>query len=235
MKRIVSISISLAAIAYLCLLMDCKKTNEYPSHIAQVSFPVVTLLGPGDTTINRGATWKDPGATWRDTVTGESGTLTATAVNTSVDSAYLLLYTATNKNGFKTFATRGLGVTNYNGPINLSGVYTDNNGGTDILYQGSRALFINPNADAFGAYDSTVIVIKSDSTISVATIGTYVTGTTGIALPETFSNTSILYQPPFYYSGTPPHLTAEPAVIFTYTVNILNAPPATATFTQNLQ
>jgi len=216
------------------VLPACKKTNEYPSHVATLSFPVITLLGPGDTTISRGATWKDPGATWKDTVTGESGTLTAT-VNTSADSAYLLIYTATNKNGFKSFAARGLGVTNYNGPKSLSGAYTDNNGGADTIYQRSRALFAILNVDAFGAGDSSVIVIKSDSTISVATIGTYVTGTTGVALPETFSQASITYQPAFYYTGTPPRLVPQPAVIFSYTVNIPNAPSVGASFTQNLQ
>jgi hypothetical protein len=233
MKRISLISIPISALVCLCLLYACKKPNEFPSHTATVSFPVITLVGPTDTTINRGATWKDPGATWKDTVTGESGTLTATAVNTSVDSAYLLIYTATNKNGFKSFVARGLGVTNYNGPINLSGAYTDNNGGTDVLYQGSRALFINPNADAFGAGDSSVIVIKSDSTISVATIGTYVTGTTGVSLPETFSQASIIYQSPYTYTGIPPRLTAQPPIIFSYTVTILNVPPVTATFYHN--
>lgn len=232
MKRIIMILIPLAVVA-ISMLSGCKKKeNEFPSHTSKVSFPVITLLGPQDTTISRGATWVDPGATWVDTITGESGTLKATAINTSVDSAYMLIYTATNKNGFQSYVARGLGVTNYNGALDISGAYTVN-GSTVNIYKVSRALFLNPNADGYGAGDSSVMVIKSDSSISVATIGTYITGTVGAPIPETFSQASIIYQPAYYYSGIPPRLTAQPPVIFSYTVTILNVPPATVSFAHN--
>jgi hypothetical protein len=169
-------------------------------------------------------------------VTGESGTLKAQTINTATDSAYLLIYTATNKNGFQTAVARGLGVTNYNGPISLSGGY---NGNTISISQRSRALFLISNVDytfpGAATIDTSVIVIKSDSTISVASLGTYITGTTGAPVPETFSNATILYQSPFYYTGTPPRLTAQPAIIFSYTVNILNVPPFTAPYSEDLQ
>ena len=97
MKRIIFKITLFVAIAFFWMLSGCKKINDTPSHVAQISFPVVTLLGPADTTINRGAAWHDPGATWKDTVTGESGTLTAQTINTGTDSAYVLVYTATNK------------------------------------------------------------------------------------------------------------------------------------------
>lgn len=233
MKRILLILIPLAVLASLSILPSCKKTNEYPSHTAIVSFPHIALIGPNDTTINRGAAWSDPGAAWYDSVTGESGTVKAQAISTSIDSAYLLIYTATNKNGFQSFAARGLGVTNYNGPINISGGY---NGGSVVISQRSRALYLNPNVDGFGAGDSSVMVIKSDSTLSVATIPTYVTGTTGVPIPESFSQASIIYQPAFITTGSPPHLTAQSAVIFSYTVNILNVSPIPGvTFSQDLQ
>jgi hypothetical protein len=239
MKRILLILIPLAALASLSLLPSCKKTNEYPSHTALVSFPVVTLIGPADTTISRNAVLKDPGATWRDTVTGETGTLHAQAINTSTDSAYLLVYTATNKNGFQATVSRGLGVTNYNGPIDISGLYTDNAGGTDTLIKVARALFYHSDIDLTTNYyslyggDPGVIVIKSDSTISASSVYTTGTGTTGAPLLTTLSNASIIYQPAYYYSGTPPHLTAQPPVIFSYTVNIPNVPAVTATFSHN--
>jgi hypothetical protein len=225
MKRILLILIPLTAVACICLLQACKKTNEYPSHVATVSFPVISLNGPQDTTINRNATWSDPGASWHDSITGESGVVKSKqVVNTSTDSAYLLVYTATNKNGFQTSVTRGLGVTNYNGPINIAGGYTVNGAPVNI-YQVARALYVNPNADGFGGGDSTVMVIKSDSTLSVGTIYTEITGTTGVPIPETFSQAMITYQAPYYYTGTPPHIVYQPAVIFSYTATILNVPP----------
>jgi len=213
MKRIISILTALACLS----MFGCKKENNYPSHVAQVSFPVVTLNGPQFVTINRGGTWTDPGATWKDTVTGESGTLTM-SVNTSKDSAYFLVYTATNKNGFQNQVQvfRGVGVTNYNGPIDISGNYTDNAGYTDSLQLVSRALFYHPNVDLYG--DADVMVIKSDSTISVAQIKTLVTGTTGAPIPVTFTQDSISYVSPYY---------------FQYTVTILNVPPYAAQFLHN--
>ena len=69
----------------------------------------------------------------------------------------------------------------------------------------------------------------------MATIGTYVTGTNGIALPETFTGAQVVFEPAFVYTGNPPRLTAQPAVIYGYTVNITNVPPISAAFYQNLQ
>lgn len=206
MKRILVILIPLAAIAGLSMLSACKKTNEYPSKIVTLSFPTITLQGAQFMTINRGTAWVDPGATWSDTVTHESGTIKV-AVNTSVDSAYILVYTATNKNGFSSSVTRGLGVTNYNGPKSLAGPYTDNTGGADTLISVSRALCYMPTIDFIG--DPGVVVIKSDSTISFSTVMTLATGTTGAPIPVTLSQATINYSTP---------------ITFGYTVNVLNVP-----------
>lgn len=221
MKRILMILIPLTVVATISLLSGCKKKeNQYPSHTATVSFPILTLVGAQDTTINRGATWNDPGATWTDTVTKESGTLKV-SVNTSKDSAYMLVYTATNKNGFQSTVTRGLGVTNYNGPIDISGAYTDNFGGADTIVAVSRALYYVPGIDFIG--DAGLVMIKSDSTISVATVYTLATGTVGAPLPVTFSQATISYATP---------------ITFGFTVNVLNVPASsipnpTPVFTHN--
>lgn len=215
MKRILLILIPITAVACLFLIPACKKTNDYPSRTVQISFPTISLNGAQYLTLNRGASWSDPGATWKDSVTNETGTIKLT-VNTSKDSAYVLVYTATNKNGFQATVTRGVGVTNYSGPIDLSGFYSDNAGGTDSVYLGSRALFVNPNVDLYG--DAGIIVIKSDSTISVATIQTLVTGTNGAPIPVTFTQDSVSYASPYY---------------FQYTATILNVPPYLAQFQHN--
>lgn len=206
MKRILSILFPLVLVVCIVMLSACKKYSENPSHVATISFPILTLNGAQDTTINRGASWADPGATWKDTITGETGTLKV-SVNTSVDSAYILVYTATNKNGFQSTVTRGLGVTNYNGPKDLSGAYTDNAGGADTIVKVSRALFQLPTVDFIG--DAGVVVIKSDSTISVATVYTLATGTVGAPLPVTFSQATVNYTSP---------------ITFGYNVNVLNVP-----------
>ena len=217
MKRIKIIFIALTALGCIGIMSGCKKVNEYPSRTVQISFPVVTLNGPQFMTISRGGTFTDPGATWKDTVTGEHGNLTMT-VNTGKDSAYFLVYTATNKNGFQnqTMVFRGVGVTNYSGPLDISGNYTDNAGNTDSLQLVSRALFFHPNVDLYG--DPGVMVIKSDSTISVATIKTLVTGTNGAPIPVTFTQDTIYYTSPIY---------------FQYNVTILNVPPYLAQFQHN--
>jgi len=217
MKKSIFIIIPITALICFSMLSACKKVNEYPSKVVTISFPVVTLNGPQFVTLNRGASWSDPGATWKDTVTGETGTLTMT-VNTSKDSAYYLIYTATNKNGFQNQVqvARGVGVTNYSGPLDISGNYSDNAGGTDSLQMVSRALFYHPNIDLYG--DAGVIVIKSDSTISASVIKTLVTGTNGAPIPVTFTQDSISYASPYY---------------FQYTATILNVPPYGAAFQHN--
>src|SRR5579863_1959000 len=186
MKKIIFIFFSAVAVVAL-VLQACKKNNDYPSRTVPISYPVVTLNGPLDTTLMRGSTWVDPGATWKDTVTGESGTIKF-SINTSVDSVYYLVYTATNKNGFVNYQNpatpspiaRGVAVTNMSAAASIAGSYTVISpafGGallghgvplTTSLTQRSRALFFTPNIDGF--LDSSLIVIKSDSTLAIATV-----------------------------------------------------------------
>jgi hypothetical protein len=233
MKRIKLVFIALlVALGCLGPMVGCKKYNEYPSRTAQVSFPTITLNGNGDTTLSNGTAWNDPGAKWSDAVTGETGTVYAQKINTGIDSAYLLIYTATNKNGFQSFASRRLGVTNYNGPLTIAGLY---NAGSIAIVPTTRALFAINSADGFSAADSSAIVIKTDGTLSVGTVGTYVTGTNGVPLTETFTGTQVVFQAPFIYTGTPPRLTAEPAVIIQYNANITNVPAIPITLQQDLQ
>ena len=200
MKRTYIILIG-TLIAGICVLQACRKTDS-PSHVAVISYPVITLQGAQFITINNGATWNDPGATWKDTVTGESGNVTV-AVNTSKDSAYYLVYTATNKNGFQAHVWRGLAVTNQSNNTDISGAYvfTDSTGPfagafglPDTLYKVSRAFFMNPDIDLSG--DTGLIAVKSDSTISVAMILTSSTSSgTGSLVPEFFKHATISYTP----------------------------------------
>jgi len=193
--------------------------------VVNITTPIITLNGPADTTLSRGATWVDPGATWKDTATGEGGTVYAVIIspnytltnfvpNTSVDTAYLLNYIALNKNGFPSAVlTRGLGVTNMGNSIDISGGYNDSNGNRDSIYKVSRALFYTTAVDAqvYLPYGFTgipsVLCIKSDSTISVATV--YTSFLTGAYVPEWFTNSSISYASP---------------ITLTYLPNVLNVP-----------
>ncbi len=243
MKKTIYITIALVAVAGIFWLSACKKTNDYPSKVVTVSYPVVTLNGPLDTTIAKGSTWVDPGASWYDTVTGEKGTITF-AINTSKDSAYFFQYVATNKNGFTNLyqgsgpPTRGVGVTEIGNNIDISGAYTQNGPLGPLpanLAKGSPGLFTVDNVDGF--FDPGIIVIKSDSTISVATIqalGIYFqTYVTSAVVNTVFTQTSIFYQPAFVYTGNPPHVTAQSPVQITYNETPLNGPSIPISMSHN--
>jgi len=198
MKKL-TIILPIATLAIVCLLQACVK-KETPSRVVEIGYPTVTLNGPADTTISRSASWVDPGASWTDSVTHESGTLTV-SVNTSVDSAYVLMYKAVDKNGFSSFVTRALGVTNMSNAIDISGGYVDQYHGDTIPVQKvSRALFMIPNIDGF--QDVSYMVIKSDSTISIATIIEQGVTAPGANLPNYFRPSLISYAAPITFSST---------------------------------
>lgn len=216
MKRLI-ILMPVIAILTFCMFEACKKETN-PSRVVTISTPVISLNGPVDTTLSKGATWIDPGASWYDSVTGEKGTVTAVIIgpnysltnfvpNTNVDTVYLLSYIALNKNGFSSVPlTRGLGISNMGNSIDISGPYNDSNGGRDSIVKLGRALFYNSNVDLQG--NPGVMVIKSDSTIAVATL--YTADLTGAYVPEWFTQSSISYATP---------------ITFGYTPNVLNVPP----------
>jgi hypothetical protein len=249
MKKYIYILAPFTALVLLCVLHACKKYNETPSKTVIISYPTVTLIGAADTTLSRGANWVDPGATWIDSTTGETGKITF-AINTSTDSAYLLTYVATNKNGFisynnpqnPTAVTRGVAVTNINNNADITGAYTCTGYLGPLaanVAKVSRGLFTVDNVDGFG--DPSVIVIKSDSTVSIAPIypsivgptsyfGTYVSSAT---IPETFTSTAIIYQPAFILTGSPPHITPQSPVMISFNATPLNGPKYPVTLNHN--
>jgi hypothetical protein len=196
MKKITIIFASAALLA-LCMLQSCAKKEE-PSWVAKIGYPTVTLKGAPFITIARGATFSDPGASWTDSVTGESGNITVSIANTGVDSAYVLVYKATDKNGFSSFVVRGVGVTNNVDTADLSGNYvcTVNGyyagfvGAVDSVQKVAKALYMIPGIDGL---DMDVFVIKTDGTISIASIIEQGLTAPGANLLETFTGASLSY------------------------------------------
>jgi Domain of unknown function (DUF5011) len=196
MKR-VTIIFAITALVAMCLLGCVKK--ETPSRVVEIGYPTITLNGAPYVTLARGATWSDPGASWTDSITHETGTIKI-SVNTSVDSCYVLVYTATDKNGFSSFVTRGVGVTNNPDTANLSGNYTDQNSGNiDSVQKVAPALYLVPAIDG---YDNGLFVLKTDGTISFATIIEQGLTAPGTNLPETFTQAYLNYAAPVTFGAT---------------------------------
>lgn len=195
MKRV--IKISAVAVLAICLLQACVK-KETPSRVVEIGYPTVTLQGSPFMSLARGATWTDPGATWTDSVTGETGTIKL-PLNTSVDSAYVLVYTATDKNGFSSFVVRYVGVTNNPDTNDMSGNYTNlGNGAVDSIQKVGKALYLVPAIDG---YDNGLFVLKTNGGISIATIIEQGLTAPGANLPETFSQAQVVYAQPYYFQA----------------------------------
>ena len=213
MKRL-TIIFSITALALMCLLGACVK-KETPSRVVEIGYPTVILQGASYVSLARGASWSDPGATWTDSVTHETGTIKL-SVNTSVDSAYILVYTATDKDGFSSSVTRAVGVTNNPDTANLSGNYTNQgNGAVDSVRKVGTALYIVPAIDGL---DSSALVIKTDGTISIATIIEQGLTAPGTNLMETFTQAQLSYVQPYSFIAT---------------ATITNVPPFAISFVHN--
>ena len=124
MKRINKISI--AFILSVLIFTGCKKeTTADVSKIVEVSAPTITLNGNALEVVAVGATYTDAGAKLTDDITGAVTDIqpTSSNVNTAVPGLYLVVYSASNSNGFSATATRSVAVTSVNNPIDRAGTY----------------------------------------------------------------------------------------------------------------
>ena len=165
MKKIIAIS----AIILILLNAGCKKENQYPSKVVKASYPTVTLVGNAITVVGQGATFNDPGATWIDSLTGETGTVNATATpNTSTEGLTVLTYTAKNKNGFEASATRVVAVTGISNAFDVSGDYARTaNGALAHVTKIGQGLFSTDNVSGSTTTtkDAAFFMFTSDSSI----------------------------------------------------------------------
>lgn len=109
------------------LMTACKKDSTGKVSItAKVSYPEITLNGPGIQVVALGAAYVDAGAKLKDDITGNITDIqpTGSNVNTAVPGLYVVTFTASNTNGFETNATRLVAVAaNVPGSVDRSGTY----------------------------------------------------------------------------------------------------------------
>ena len=85
--------------------------------VADMTAPVVTVLGPSSVTHERDLTYTDSGATWVDNVDG-SGSLTASGLSSlTVTGTYTLLYTKTDVAGNVGTGSRSVTVVDTIAPV----------------------------------------------------------------------------------------------------------------------
>ena len=188
MKKIISITI----IALLIFVVGCKKENLYPSKTVKASYPVLTLLGDELVPLAQGATFTDPGATYTDSVTGESGTVTATeTLNTNEEGITILNYTFRNKNGFETTITRTIAITGISDAFDISGDYErTSNGEIAHVTKIAKGLFQTDDVGGNVYDDPALFLITSDSSMIVPS--QYLVNSEA---PADFEDVSISYDP----------------------------------------
>ncbi len=196
MKRISIISISLLTLCIATFVLPGCKKDKTVSKLVKFSFPVLTLNGDPIIILNHGDAFSDPGASWVDTVTGESGTVTAsTPVVTTSDGLFVITYSATNKNGLKASVTRDVAVTGISSAFDISGVYlrSGTSATTNVTKLG-RGLFQTDNVGGNSLFDPAVFLIQTDSTILIPD---QIFPSSG---PASFSQAQITYGPPISIS-----------------------------------
>src|SRR5436853_5988997 len=120
-------NIKFLLVALVAFISSCKDVeNQYPSKVADVTYPGITLKGDSAVSIAVGGTYTDAGATLTDDITGATSDLTAedpAVVDVNTPGLYMVTYRAANANGFETVKQRPVAVTNIDPSADLSGAY----------------------------------------------------------------------------------------------------------------
>ena len=137
--------------------------------VADLTAPVITLLGDAIMEVDQGDAFTDPGAEATDNVDGDITPVADSDVDTTTVGIYTVTYTATDAAGNEATETRTV---NVNVPDNTAPVIT-------LLGESTLSLFIgddfsDPGAEATDDIDGTVAVVTTGDTVDTNTAGTYV-------------------------------------------------------------
>ncbi|MFN8277231.1 MAG: DUF5011 domain-containing protein [Chitinophagales bacterium] len=191
---------SLTFIALLLSIASCKKIeNQYPSKTVKVSAPTITLKGDPVVILHTGDSYTDAGATFYDSLYLDQGDLTtSTTINTAEEGFYIVSFSAKNKYGFESTASRLVAVTNIADTFDISGDYArTSNGALATVSRIGRGVFHTDNACGCSYVDEAYFMIKSDSTIDMP--AQYIPQSGGEA---DFDGETIEYTPTVAYSYT---------------------------------
>ena len=136
--------------------------------IADITAPVITILGDNPTSVVQNTTYTDAGATAKDTIDGTVSVKSISNVDTSTLGEYTITYTATDKAGNKSTDTRKVNVTLP--PDTVAPVITILGDNPFEISQGET--FADPGATATDDVDG-VITVTPTGTVDMSTEGNY--------------------------------------------------------------
>ncbi|ULQ56794.1 DUF5011 domain-containing protein [Flavihumibacter rivuli] len=123
-KKLFKILVAMSITGFVAT--SCKKeTTDGISREVKVSYPEITLKGEELVVLPVGANYTDQGAILKDDITGKESDLAPTSdnVDTDVPGLYLVIFSASNANGFETTVARRVAVTSVTNTVNRSGTY----------------------------------------------------------------------------------------------------------------
>jgi len=134
--------------------------------VADLTAPVITIIGENPLTIPVGTDFTDPGATATDNIDANITINVSGSVNDTVPGDYIITYSATDAAGNSSSGTRTVKVVDITAPIIT--VTGDN-----PLYLPVGATFIEPGVTALDAIDGSVAV-NTNGTVNSTVRGTYI-------------------------------------------------------------
>jgi len=136
--------------------------------VADITAPVITILGDNPASVVQNSTYKDAGATAKDTIDGTVSVKSISNVDTSTLGEYTITYTATDKAGNKTTKIRTVKV--ILAPDTIAPVIKISGDNPFEISQGET--FSDPGATATDDVDG-VITVTPTGTVDMSTEGNY--------------------------------------------------------------
>ncbi|GAO42900.1 immunoglobulin-like domain-containing protein [Flavihumibacter petaseus] len=132
--KLVLIALTIASL----FVTSCEKDDT--AHVSKevlVSYPGIALNGDELIILPVGGTYTEEGAVLTDDITGETSALAPSSsdVNTAEPGLYIVLYTASNANGFETQVSRKVAVTDVTNTVNRAGDYLRPATGIDMTIE----------------------------------------------------------------------------------------------------
>jgi len=136
--------------------------------IADITAPIITILGDNPASVVQNTTYTDAGATAKDTIDGTVSVKITGSVDTSTLGEYTITYTATDKAGNKATETRTVKVTLP--PDTVAPIIKISGDNPLEISQGET--FSDPGATATDDVDG-VITVTPTGTVDMSTVGDY--------------------------------------------------------------
>lgn len=185
----------------------CKKKEDNVSKLVDITFPSIELNGDKYVSLHVGESYTDPGAVLTDDITGAESNIVAefSTLDIETPGLYYMQYSAANSNGYITNVGRYIAVTDYDDPVDLSGVYQRVSNGVEVnLSRVARGLYMTDDMGGAGLPDAAYFAVIDDSTIDFGpqlseTIGVEIQGVnSGLEIGPTDTSYTYILDAPGY-------------------------------------